>query len=113
MLGAPPAPDRLAGRDRDAALGTGCPASGCYGAGLAAFALIPVGRDVAEQAIAGAAARGWGGRRGAVRAGGAGEHAAGHGRGAARGRGGSLLIGTVGPDVLSGRWPQLPGRRPA
>ena len=113
VLGAPPAPDRLADRDRIAALGSGLPGVGLYGTGVAAFALIPVSRDVAEQAIAGAAA--------------AGGVAAQVPTGRAvlistplvtvgvrtRGRGGSLLIGTVVPDVLARALAQLPGRRPA
>ena len=118
VLGAPPAPDRLADRDRNAALGTDLPGVGLYGAGpdgigLAAFALIPVSRDVAEQAIAGATVAG--GVAAEVPSGRAvlvstplvtvGVRT--------RGRGGSLLIGTVGPDVLTRALAQLPGRRPA
>jgi hypothetical protein len=113
VLNAPPAPDRLAGRDRNTAIGIGLPGVGRYGAGLAVFALIPVGRDVAEQAIAGAAA-----------AGGSAVEVP-NGRAAlvttplvavgvrACGRGGSLLIGTVAPAVLQQALRELPGRRPA
>ncbi len=113
VLDAPPAPDRLAGRDRNTATGTGLPGVGRYGAGLAVFALIPLSRDVAEQAIAGATAAG----------GSAVEVPT--GRAAlvttpllavgvrARGRGGSLLIGTVAPAVLQQALRELPRRRPA
>jgi hypothetical protein len=113
VLGAPPAPDRLAGRVRDDSIGIGLPGVGRYGAGLAVFALIPVGRDVAEQAIDGAAAAG--GTAVGVPFGRAalattplitvGVHA--------RRRGGSLLIGTVGPPVIEQALRQLRGRRPA
>jgi hypothetical protein len=113
VLGAPPAPDRLADRDRTLTLGGELPGVGLYGTGVASFALIPVGRDVAEQAIVGASA--------------AGGVAVDVPRGRAalvatplvtvgirtRGRGGSLLIGTVVPDVISRALVQLPGRRPA
>jgi len=113
VLGAPPAPDRLAGRDRIAGGGEGLPGVGLYGAGLAGFALIPLSRDIAERAIDGAAA------------------AAGvavpvpTGRAArvatplvsvavrARRRNGALLIGTVAPEVLDQALQELPGRRPA
>ncbi|MDT7613356.1 MAG: hypothetical protein QOF00_803 [Pseudonocardiales bacterium] len=113
VLNAPPPPARLAGRDRvvlpstpDAEL----PGVGVYGTGLAGFVLIPVGRDVANRAAAGAAAAGGTaidvpfGRAVqlatpllslAVRA---------------RGRGGSLLIGTVAPAILKQALLELPTR---
>jgi hypothetical protein len=113
VLDAPPAPDRLAGRDRTPGFATGLPGVGLYGTDLAAFALVPTSRDVAEQAIAAAAATG----------GAAVEVPRGRAVLVAtplvtvgirsRGRGGSLVIGTVTPDLLRRALQELPGRRPA
>ena len=112
VLGAPPPPDRLAGKDRIAGAGDGLPGVGLYGAGLAGFALIPVSRDIAERAIDGAAAAG--GVAVPVPTGRAARIATPLVSVAvrARGRGGSLLIGTVAPEVLDRALQELPGRRP-
>jgi hypothetical protein len=89
------------------------PGVGVYGSGLAAFALLPLSREVADRAldtaaVAGGVAvdveRGRGARIGtplvsvAVRT---------------RGRGGALLVGTVAPEVLERALRELPVRRPA
>lgn len=112
-LNAPPAPDSLAGRARitlPSTPGSDIPGVGVYGTGLAGFVVIPVGRDVADRAVDGATA-----------AGGAAIEVP-FGRAAqvatpllsvavrTRGRGGSLLIGTVGPDVLKQALLELPAR---
>ncbi len=112
-LRAAPAPDRLAGRDRVALTSTpdaDLPGVGVYGTGLASFALIPVGRDIADRAVAGATAAGGTaiqvpfGRAAqistpllsvAVRT---------------RGRTGALLIGPVTPEILRQALLDLPAR---
>lgn len=114
VLDAPPAPARLAGRDRATAAAPSeqdLPGVGRYGGGLAGFALVPVGRGVAERAVDGAAAAGGtelptpvGRAVGlatpllsvVVRA----------GRGA-----GTLLVGTVRLDVLAAALADVPLRR--
>lgn len=110
VLDAPPPPAALAGRDRLPASADELPGVGLYGAGLAGFALIPVSRDIAERAVDAAAAAG-GSAVPVLR-----------GRAArvatplisvavrTRGRGGSLLIGTVAPEVLERALLELPGR---
>jgi hypothetical protein len=113
VIGAPPPPERLAGRARARSVTTPdppMPGVGLYGAGLAGFALFPVPRDIAERAVDGATAAGGAtvevptGRAAvvstpllsvAVRS---------------RGRGGSVLIGTVAPDVLRQALLELPAR---
>lgn len=115
VLGAPPAPDMLAGRKRVDLPGgpeAQLPGVGVYGTGLAAFVLVPTNRDVAERAVDAAAAAGGvtvtvpTGRATrvttpllsvAVRT---------------RGRGGSLILGAVSPTVLDRALAQLPSRRP-
>jgi len=112
-LNAPPAPGTLAGRTRVSLPSTpdnDIPGVGVYGTGLAGFVLIPVGRDVADRAVVGATA-----------AGGAAIQVP-FGRAAqiatpllsvavrSRGRGGSLLIGTVAPSVLQQALLELPAR---
>lgn len=115
VLGAPPPPDTLAGRARadlpggpDAQL----PGVGVYGTGLAAFALVPTSRDVADRAVDAAAA-----------AGGVGVSVP-SGRATrvttpllsvavrTRGQGGSLLLGAVPPALLDRALAELPSRRP-
>ena len=110
-LGAPPPPERLAGRDRVVLAGPDLPGVGLYGTGLAGFVLIPVSRDLADRAVDGAAA--------------AGGTAVEAGRGRAvrfatplltlaalaRGRRGALLVGTVSPDELDRALGELPDRR--
>lgn len=109
-LGAPPAPPRLAGRDASLLPG-GLPGVGVYGTGLAGFALVPLGRDIADRAVDGAGA--------------AGGVAVDVGRGRAvrlatplltlavlaRGRRGTLLAGTVAADDLDRALRELPDRR--
>jgi hypothetical protein len=115
VLGAPPPPEILAGRRRvtlpggpDAQL----PGVGVYGTGLAAIALVPTNRGIADQAVDAAAAAG--GVTVTVPT----------GRAArvttpllsvgirTRGRGGSLLLGAVDPAVLDRALAELPARRP-
>ena len=115
VLGAPPPPASLAGRPRvtlpggpDAQL----PGVGVYGTGLAAIALVPTNRGIADQAVDAAAAAG--GVTVTVPT----------GRAArvttpllsvgvrTRGRGGSLLLGAVDPAVLDRALAELPARRP-
>lgn len=112
VLDAGEAPPRLAGRAR-VTLSDQLPGVGFYGTGLASFALIPLGRDVARPALDGAGAAG----------GDAVELPVGRGvalatpllsllvRGGVRG-GGALLIGTVRPDVLLRAAVELPVRDP-
>lgn len=130
VLDADPPPARLAGRDRvpltgapDAQLvangqwvafsplDSELPGLGLYGSGLAGFALVPVGVEIARQAVDSAGA-----------AGGA-ELSVPRGRAVAlstpllsvvawaRGRSGVLLAGTVAPDVLEQALGELPVRR--
>lgn len=131
VLDADPPPDRLAGRDRvplvtapDAQPVTPnggwvsfppadsqLPGLGLYGSGLAGFALVPVGVEIARQAVDSAGT-----------AGGA-ELSVPRGRAVAlstpllsvvawaRGRSGVLLAGTVAPDVLEQALGELPVRR--
>jgi hypothetical protein len=114
-LNAPPPPARLAGRDRvdlPSTPGSELPGVGVYGTGLAGFVLIPVGGDIANRAVDGAAAAGGS----AVEVPGA--------RAAqittpllsvaalARRRSGSLVIGSVSPAVLKQALLELPTRRP-
>lgn len=113
-LDAPAPPDRLAGRDRTVAAGSDdLPGVGVYGTGLAGFALIPASREIADRAIDGAAVAG------------AGAVDVGRGRGVilttpllslavlARGRRGTLLVGTVAADQLQQALLELPDRRRA
>jgi len=61
VLDAPPPPRQLAGRDRMPPAGAAdanLAGVGLYGAGLAAFALIPVSRGIAERVIDGSTAAG-------------------------------------------------------
>ncbi|MHA6781275.1 sigma-E factor regulatory protein RseB domain-containing protein [Pseudonocardia saturnea] len=114
QLDAPPPPDRLTGRDRVPLTGTPgseLPGVGLYGTGIAGFALIPVSREIADRAVDGAAL-----------AGGTGI-AVDRGRAVrlsspllslavlARGRRGTLLIGTVAADLLEQALLELPDRR--
>lgn len=112
VLDAPPAPARLAGRDQVPLSGTSeLPGVGLYGSGLAGFALFPVSREIADRAIDGAGV-----------AGGAAVEV-GRGRAVrlstpllslavlARGRRGTLLIGTVAADLLEQALLELPSRR--
>jgi hypothetical protein len=113
-LGAPPPPDRLAGRDRVPLAGTPdaqLPGVGLYGSGLAGFALIPVNREIAERAVDGASVAG--ARAVEVPSGRAVRLATPLVSVAvrARGRGGVLLIGTVAPEVLEQALRELPERR--
>lgn len=113
-LDAPPAPDRLTGRERVPLTGTPgseLPGVGLYGTGLAGFALIPLSREIADRAV-----------DGAVLAGGTGVEV-GRGRAVrlatpllslavlARGRRGTLLIGPVAADRLEQALRELPDRR--
>lgn len=119
-LDAPAPPAWLAGRDR-VPLSTSSglsgadavPGIGVYGTGLAGIALIPVSHEIADQAIDGATV--------------AGAAAVDVGRGRAvvlgtpllslavlaRGRGGTLLVGTVAADQLQQALLELPDRRRA
>lgn len=112
-LGAPPPPDRLAGRDRVVLAGPELPGVGLYGTGLAGFVLIPVGRDIADRAVDGAAAAGGAaveaGRGRAVRLGTPLVTLA----ALARGRRGALLVGTVAGETLERAVVELPDRRRA
>ncbi|HVL85849.1 MAG TPA: hypothetical protein VM367_16400 [Pseudonocardia sp.] len=111
VLDAPPPPDRLAGRPRIAVpADDALPGVAFYGSGLAAFALVPTSRAIAEQAVAGAAL--------------AGGVTVDVGRGRAarvvtplvsvavrtRRRGGALLVGAVAPEVLERGLRELSGR---
>jgi hypothetical protein len=113
-LGAPPPPDRLAGRDRVPLAGTPdaqLPGVGLYGSGLAGFALIPVNADIARQAVDGAGTAG----------GTALEAPVGQAVALAtplvsvlawaRRRSGVLLAGTVAPEVLATALAELPDPR--
>jgi len=116
VLDAAPAPGRLAGRDRVVLSGTPdaeLPGVGLYGSGLAGFALIPLSREVANRALDGATAAG--GTAVEVPFGRAARVATPLVSVAvvARGRSGSLLIGTVAPDVLERAILELPGWRRA
>lgn len=111
VLDAPPAPDRLAGRDRVVGGdGVELPGVGLYGTGLAAFVHIPLSRELAGRAVDGATAAG--GTAVAVPFGRAVRVSTPLLTVAARARrgGGSLLIGAVTPDVLERAVTELPGR---
>lgn len=56
-LDAPPPPDRLAGRDRQE-LPDPLPGVAVYGAGVGRFVLVPAGREVVDQIVAGSGAAG-------------------------------------------------------
>ncbi|QJY47228.1 sigma-E factor regulatory protein RseB domain-containing protein [Pseudonocardia broussonetiae] len=114
QLDAPDPPAALAGRalvPLTATPGSELPGVGLYGTGPAGFALFPVSREIADRAVDGAAL-----------AGGAGV-AAGRGRAVvlatplltlavlARGRRGTLLVGTVAADQLEQALLELPDRR--
>jgi hypothetical protein len=111
VLNPPPPPDVLAGRRRTEQEGEQLAGVGVYGSGLAAFALVPCGRDIADQAVANAAVVG--GTPVEVPSGTAAVV------GTAllsvgvrtRGRTGSLLVGAVPPDVLRQALVDLPSRR--
>lgn len=113
-LDAPDPPATLAGRalvPLTATPGSELPGVGLYGTGPAGFALFPVSREIADRAVDGAAL-----------AGGAGVDA-GRGRAVvlatplltlavlARGRRGTLLVGTVAADQLEQALLELPDRR--
>ncbi len=116
VIGAPPPPAVLAGRERVTLPGgpqAQLPGVGVYGRGLSAFALVPTNRDVANRAVDAAAA-----------AGGVSVKVA-SGRAArvatplvsvavrTRGRSGALLLGAVAPAVLDRAVAELPTlRRP-
>jgi len=114
VLNPPPPPDALAGRARvdlsggpDAQL----PGVGVYGSGLAAFALVPCGRDIADQAVANAAAVG--GTAVQVPSGTAavvGTTLLSVGV-RTRGRTGALLVGAVPADVVRQALIDIPTRR--
>lgn len=114
QLEAPEPPDVLAGRARvplTATPGSELPGVGLYGTGPAGFALFPVSREIADRAVDGAALAG------------ATAVEAGRGRAVvlgtplltlgvlARGRRGTLLIGTVAADQLRQALLELPDRR--
>ncbi len=112
VLNAPPAPGRLAGRDRvlpgDPSI-VELPGVGIYGSGLATFVLIPLGHDIAHRAVDGA--RSAGGTAVEVPFGQAALVATPLLSVAAlvsRGRGG-LLVGAVTPDVLDRAVVELAG----
>lgn len=114
QLDAPPPPDRITGRDRVPLTGTPgseLPGVGLYGTGLAGFALIPVSREIADRAVDGAALAGGTGiavdRGRAVRLGTPLLSLA----VLARGRRGTLLVGTVPADLLEQALLELPSRR--
>lgn len=116
VLDAPPPPERLAGRDRVPLPGTpedGLPGVGLYGSGLAGFALVPVSREIADRAVDGAAAAGGAAidlpRGRAVRLATPLLSLA----ALARGRRGTLLLGSVAPELLEQALRELPDRRRA
>jgi hypothetical protein len=114
VLDAAPPPDRLAGRDRVPLSGTpdaALPGVGLYGSGLAGFAVVPVSGDIARRAVDGAALAG--GTAATVPVGNAALLSTPLLSVLAwnRGRGGTLLMGTVTPDVLQQAVAELPARR--
>ncbi|MDT7650946.1 MAG: hypothetical protein QOI36_2352 [Pseudonocardiales bacterium] len=115
-LDAPPPPDRLAGRRRAPLSGSPdaqLPGVGIYGAGLAAFALVPATADLARRVVDGAAAAGGTAVEVPI------------GRAVrlstplvsvvvlASRRNGVLLVGTVAPGLLEQAVRELPDRRRA
>jgi hypothetical protein len=111
VLDAAAPPARLAGRDRVRLTGEELPGVGVYGSGLAGFVLVPVSPGIAGRVLDGAGAAG--GTPITVPRGRAVKIATPLLSLAVRGgrRGGVLLVGTVGPDVLERAVVELSGSR--